>query len=287
MCFIVNKSNINKQTDKIFKDNFWNNWYHWGEITIMFTHAIVRKPGKSMVDGLTGIDLGKPDHELALAQHAAYIAALADCGLQVRILEADESYPDSTFVEDTALLTPACAIITNPGAPTRKGEVAVIKEVLQDYYTEIEQVQEPGTVEGGDIMMVGSHFYIGLSARTNHEGARQVIAFLEKYGLSGSTVTVGEMLHLKSGIVYLEQNTMAVTGSFLHIPEFQRFNLLAVGEDESYAANCIWVNGTVLVAAGYPKALKTIQEAGYAVKVLDMSEFRKLEGGLSCLSLRF
>ena len=253
----------------------------------MFTRAIVRKPGKSMVDGLTSFDLGEPDHKLALEQHAAYVAALADCGLQVRVLEADESYPDSTFVEDTALLTPACAIITNPGAPTRKGEVSVIIEVLQDYYTDIEQVQEPGTVEGGDIMMVGSHFYIGLSERTNREGARQVIAFLEKYGFSGSAVTVGEMLHLKSGIVYLEQDTMAATGSFLDIPEFQRFNLLAVDKDESYAANCIWVNGTVLVAAGYPKALKTIQGAGYAVKALDMSEFRKLEGGLSCLSLRF
>jgi dimethylargininase len=190
-------------------------------------------------------------------------------------------------VEDTALLTPACAIITNPGASTRKGEVAEIKRVLQEYYTDIEQVQEPGTVEGGDIMMVGSHFYIGLSARTNQEGARQVIAFLEKYGMSGSTVRVGEMLHLKTGIVYLEQGTMAATGSFLNIPEFQRFSLLAVDEDEGYAANCIWVNGTVLVAAGYPKALQTIQEAGYAVKVLDMSEFRKLDGGLSCLSLRF
>jgi dimethylargininase len=253
----------------------------------MFTRAIVRKPGKRIVEGLTSFDLGKPIHALALEQHAAYVAALEDCGLEVRVLEADEDYPDSTFVEDTALLTPFCAIITNPGAPSRKGEVTKIKGVLQEYYTDIEQVHEPGTVEGGDIMMVGSHFYIGLSGRTNREGAQQVIAILEKYGMSGSTVTVGDMLHLKSGVAYLEQDTMAATGSFLDIPEFQQFKLLKIDSNESYAANCIWVNGTVLVAAGYPMALKTIQQAGYPVVVLDMSEFRKLEGGLSCLSLRF
>jgi dimethylargininase len=253
----------------------------------MFTRAIVRKPGQSLVNGLTSSTLGKPNIELALFQHEAYVEALKTCGLEVVVLEADEQYPDSTFVEDTALLTPACAIITNPGAPSRKGETGVIKKALQDYYTNIEAVHEPGTVEGGDIMMVGAHFYIGLSDRTNEEGARQVIACLEKYGMTGSTVSVGEMLHLKSGIVYLEQNTVAATGDFLKMEEFQQFNILEIDDDESYAANCIWVNGNVLVAKGYPKAAKTIAAAGYPVIELDVSEFRKLDGGLSCLSLRF
>ncbi len=253
----------------------------------MFKRAIVRRPGQSMVKGLTSFDLGKPSVELALLQHEAYVEALKTCGLGVVVLEADERYPDSTFVEDTALLTPTCAIITNPGALSRKGETGVIKEVLQDYYTNIEVVQEPGTVEGGDIMMVGSHFYIGLSDRTNEEGAKQVIAFLEKYGLSGSTLSVGDMLHLKSGIVYLEHNTVAATGDFLKVEEFQKFNILKIDEDESYAANCIWVNGNVLVAKNFPKTAKTIADAGYPTIELDVSEFRKLEGGLSCLSLRF
>ena len=253
----------------------------------IFTRAIVRKPGQSFVNGLTSFNLGKPDVELALIQHKAYVEALKTCGLDVVVLEADERYPDSTFVEDTALLTPACAIITNPGAPSRQGETGVIKEVLQDYYTNIEEVKAPGSVDGGDIMMVGSHFYIGLSARTNEEGARQVIAYLEKYGMSGSTVMVGDMLHLKSGIVYLEENTIAATGDFLKMEEFQKFNILEIDEDESYAANCVWVNGKVLVAKGYPKAIKTITGTGYPVIELDVSEFRKLEGGLSCLSLRF
>jgi len=253
----------------------------------MFTRVIVRKPGQSLVKGLSSANLGEPNLELALHQHEAYIDALKTCGLEVVILEADERYPDSTFVEDTALLTPTCAIITNPGAPSRKGETGKIRETLQDYYTNIEVVKEPGTIEGGDIMMVGSHFYIGLSDRTNEEGAQQVITFLEKYGLSGSTVSVGEMLHLKSGIVYLEQDTVAATGDFLKMEEFQKFNILKVDEDEAYAANCVWVNGNVLVAKGYPKTAKMIADADYPIIELDVSEFRKLDGGLSCLSLRF
>ncbi len=128
----------------------------------MFKRALVRTPGKSMVNGLSSAELGKPDYKLALEQHANYIKALKDCGLEVVILEADEDYPDSTFVEDAALLTKNCAIITNPGAESRRGEIVEIKKVLEKYYNNIEEVKSPGTVEAGDIMMVGDHFYIGL-----------------------------------------------------------------------------------------------------------------------------
>ena len=164
----------------------------------MFTRAIVRKPGQSMINGLTSSNLGRPDHQLALVQHAAYVEALQSCGLEVIVLEADERYPDATFVEDTALLTSACAIITRPGALSRQGEVDTIRETLHAFYDHLEVIREPGTVEGGDIMMSGSHFYIGLSARTNWHGAQQVINHLEKYGLSGSMVEVEDSLHLKT-----------------------------------------------------------------------------------------
>jgi dimethylargininase len=223
---------------------------------------------------------------LALIQHAAYVDALKSCGLDVLVLDADERCPDSTFIEDTALLTPACAIITNPGAPSRVGETAAIKEVLKDYYTDIEVVCAPATVDAGDIMMVASHFYIGLSARTNEAGARQVIAFLEKYGMTGSTLSVGDMLHLKSGVSYLENNTIVAAGKLLDLEEFQQFNILAVAVDESYAANSLWVNGKVFVPKGCPKTAAAIAGAGYPLIELDVSEFRKLDGGLSCLSLR-
>ena len=253
----------------------------------MFKRAIVRIPGISMIHGLTTANLGIPDYEKALAQHTDYIEALEKSGLEVLVLGPDEQFPDSTFVEDVALLTKNCAIITNPGAPSRKGETAAIKDVLKGFYVNIEEVLAPGTVEGGDIMMVGSHFYIGLSERTNVNGAQQVIRFLENYGLSGSMVELEETLHLKTGVAYLEQNNLAASGEFLKKEEFQDFNLIEIAEDESYASNCVWVNDRVLIPQGYPKAREAIIRAGYTIIEVEVSEFQKLGGGLSCLSLRF
>ncbi|KAA3663820.1 MAG: N(G),N(G)-dimethylarginine dimethylaminohydrolase [Chloroflexi bacterium] len=253
----------------------------------MFTKAITRTPSKSMIHGITSASLGKPIYELALKQHKNYITALAQCGMDVTVLEADETYPDATFVEDTALLTPHCAIITNPGALSRQGEIGRVAEVVGQFYDNVAQIEAPGTVEGGDIMMVGSHFYVGLSERTNQAGADQVIEILNKYGLTGSVVPLKEVLHLKTGVVYLENNNLLAHGEFLQTPDFQQYNILKVDDAESYAANCIWVNGTVIVPAGYPKTKQTIENAGYPTLSVDVSEFRKLDGGLSCLSLRF
>jgi dimethylargininase len=253
----------------------------------MFTKAIVRTPAPSMVHGLTSASLGTPDFDLALEQHAAYIKALEACGLDVTCLKPESQYPDSTFVEDVALLTPACAILTRPGAPSRRGEVAGIRSTIERHFKQIEEITSPGTLEAGDVMMVGSHFYIGLSARTNGEGATQLITQLERYGLTGSVVPLQEVLHLKTGVAYIENNNLIACGEFLTHPAFQTFNILPIDESESYAANCIWVNDKVLLPQGYPRALQTISRAGYEVLEIDVSEFRKLDGGLSCLSLRF
>ena len=253
----------------------------------MFKKAIVRTPSESMLNGLTTAELGLPNYEKALVQHAEYVKALEECGLEVLVLVQDEQFPDSTFVEDVALLTKDCAIITRPGAPSRRGETAEIKNVLSEYYINIEEVKEPGTVEAGDIMMVGSHFYIGLSARTNESGSQQVIEYLEKYGMNGSMLVLDKVLHLKTGVSYLEQNNLVACGEFLLKEEFQNFNILKIDTDESYAANCVWINGRVLIPRGYPKARETIASADYSMIEVEMSEFQKLDGGLSCLSLRF
>lgn len=240
-----------------------------------------------MIEGLSSADLGSPDYELALSQHAEYIRALRNCGLEVHILNPDEKYPDSTFVEDVALLTDKCAIITNPGAPTRKGEINEIRNVLEEYFEDIEQIEDPGTVEAGDIMMVGSHFYIGLSERTNSIGAEQLIEILKNYDKTGSVIKLEKVLHLKTGLAYLENNKLVACGEFLSKKEFQYFDILEIDEIESYAANCIWVNNKVIIPKGYQKARKTIEKTGYEIIEVDMSEFEKLDGGLSCLSLRF
>jgi dimethylargininase len=252
-----------------------------------FTKAIVRTPCRNIINGLTTAGLGKPDYGLALKQHKRYIEALEMCGLEVTILEPDENFPDSVFVEDAAVLIPGCAIITNPGAESRKAEIVRIKKALKSFYSNIEQISYPGTVDGGDVMMAGSHFFIGISERTNIDGAQQLIGILQKYGYSGSTVSLNDVLHLKSGVAYLENNNLVATGEFADKEEFGEYNILKVKDNESYAANCVWINDFVLIAKGFPRTKKLVEDAGYKTTELDVSEFRKLDGGLSCLSLRF
>lgn len=254
----------------------------------MFKHAIVRTPAPSLLQGITSApELGTPDYELALQQHQSYIEALKACGVQVKVLDAVDQFPDSCFVEDVAVCTKSFVTVTSPGASTRKGEEKEIVSALGDYYEHIEQIKAPGTLEGGDVMMVKDHFYIGLSDRTNRNGAEQLIAALEKYEMTGSVVEMKEMLHLKTGLAYLEDNILLVAGEFIECDEFRDFTRIEIPEDEGYAANCIRVNDYVLVPEGFPKTLKNIQDAGLKTMVVDTSEYRKLDGGLSCLSLRF
>ena len=252
----------------------------------MFSKAVVKKPCKNLAKGLTSANLGLPDYKLALTQHQKYVEALMECRLEVTVLEADENYPDSTFVEDTALLTPKCSIITNPGAPSRKGEIVEMERTIKNIYRNVEYIKSPGALEAGDVMMVETHFYIGLSKRTNQNGADQLITILEKYGFTGSTVTLGNGLHLKSGVSYLENNNLLTTSSFFKKSEFQKFNLILVDDDEEYAANSLWINDKVLVPKGFNKTKMKIDNLGYSTIEVDVSEFRKLDGGLSCLSLR-
>jgi len=240
-----------------------------------------------MVKGLTSTSLGRPDFHKALEQHSRYVDALRSCDLEVKVLEADSQYPDSVFVEDVALCTSECAIVTNPGAPSRNGEKIKIKPVLEHFYKLVESIESPGSLDAGDVMMVGTHFFVGISQRTNRQGAEQLIAFLESYGMTGTMIPLNEMLHLKSGLSYLEQNHLLISGEFINHPAFSDFQKIEVDPDESYAANSLWVNSTVLVPAGFPRTLAKIKQAGYQTLTLDVSEFRKLDGGLSCLSLRF
>jgi len=253
----------------------------------MFKKAIVKIPCQSMIDGITTANFGLPDYQKALEQHLDYIEALKECGLDVLVLEADEKFPDSTFVEDAALMTPACAILTNPGAATRREETLSMLPVLEQFYSTVEKITAPGTLEAGDIMMVGNHYYIGLSERTNLDGATQMIGILEHYNMTGSIVTLSEVLHLKTGLGYLEHNNLLACGEFLTKKEFQQYQLIAVDPKESYAANSVWINDTVLVPLGFPKTKALIEAKGYQVRTVDVSEFQKLDGGLSCLSLRF
>jgi dimethylargininase len=243
-----------------------------------------------MVQGITSHpELGRPDYAGALVQHNAYIRALESLGVKVRVLPADEAYPDSCFVEDVAVVTEKCAIVTNPGAPSRNAETKAIIPVLKDFWEEenIHRISAPGTLEGGDVMRIENTFYIGLSARTNAEGIRQFTAILEKYGYKTIAVPLTEVLHLKTGVNYLAENKLLVSGEFIAKEEFASFDRIVIPREEDYAANCLWINGTVILPAGFPKTETLIGRLGWPLLPVDTLEFRKIDGGLSCLSLRF
>ncbi len=250
----------------------------------MFTQAIVRKPGRNFAQGITSANLGKPDYPTALNQHERYCEALRTCGLQLTILEPDLDFPDGCFVEDVAVITEKCAIITRPGDISRQGEEKKIKEILSRQMT-IEDIVAPGTVDGGDILRMEDHFYIGLSQRTNKQGAHQLKSLLENHGYAASIFPVKGILHLQTGATYIGRNHVVV------IPEladaFKEFEVIVAEKEEAYAANCLWVNDFLLMPAGFAKTKQQLLKSGHQIIEMEMSEFRKMDGGLTCLSLMF
>lgn len=256
----------------------------------MFTKAITRRPCKALVNGITTYtEEGKPNYENAIKQHDTYVAILRELGLEVTELDADERYPDSCFVEDPAVVMERCAIITNPARESRNGEKYEIIDAIKKFYKDdqIFHIEAPGTMEGGDVMRVGDHFYIGMSDRTNAEGAKQFDDIVTKFGYTSSTVPVTEGLHLKDFAIYLENNNLLVTKIMGERPEFKDFNKFIIPPEEVYAINSLYINGTVIVPKGYPKTQKIIEDLGYPIKLIDSNEFKKIDGSLTCLSLRF
>lgn len=252
-----------------------------------FSACIVREPCTEMVGGLSTAREGLPDYSLARDQHAGYVEALEKCGCRVTVLPPDPAFPDSVFVEDTALLIGSAAVLTRPGADSRKGEVQGMREVLSEHFNILEEIIAPGTLDAGDVLQVREHFYIGLSGRTNAEGARQLTGILDRHGKKGSTVRLRNYLHLKTGVAWLGNNTLLTAGELKSAPEFAGFDGIEVDDEEEYAANSVCINGTILMPAGYPDTRARLNAKGYNVLEVDTSEFRKLDGGISCLSLRF
>jgi dimethylargininase len=258
-------------------------------MTEMFKLAILRRPAANFAAGQTTVDLGTPISAEVEKQFRQYCEALQRCGLALTVLDADSDHPDSTFVEDTAVLTRHSAIITRPGAPSRAGEVCAIKPIVERYFKVLHEIAAPGTMDGGDICEAENHFFIGISRRTNHEGALQLGTVLRNEGYTCSLVDIRAMrniLHLKSGIAYLGNQQLVIMEEMADRPEFAAYDLIRVSAEESYAANCIRVNDHVLMPSGYPLLRSELERRGYDVIALEMSEFQKMDGGLSCLSLR-
>jgi dimethylargininase len=255
-----------------------------------FTRALVRLPGPNFADGLTHASLGAPAFEVALAQHAAYCVALRDCGLALVALPAEPAHPDGCFVEDTAVLLPEGAILTRPGAPSREGEVATVRGPLAAAWPALACITAPGTVDGGDICQAGRVVFIGLSARTNGEGAAQLAQWLQGLGYAPRVVSIhglDGLLHLKSGLSWLGGSRLLTAPSLAGHAAFADFECIVVDAADAYAANAVCIDERVLLPAGYPRVEALLAGCGLTPVALSMGEFEKMDGGLSCLSLRW
>ena len=258
---------------------------------MLFTKAIVRTLAKSVINGIDDYaGEGQPDYQLAIKEHQNYVATLNDLGITTTILGPLEDYPDSCFVEDPAVVFDDFAVITNPARSTRQRERELIKPAIKQFYTDhqIFEITSPGTLEGGDVMPVDNNvIYVGRSARTNQAGIDQFTKIAAKFGKIVKAVPVQNVLHLKTGTTYMGDNKLLVAGEYIDSPYFKGFDQLKVPTGEDYAANCINTGNGVIMPAGFPGVKKLLEDNGFTTREVNMSEFSKIDGGLTCLSLRF
>ena len=257
---------------------------------MQLTRAIVKPPGPRFADGLTTSGLGPPDLPRALEQHGRYCAALEACGLRLVRLPDDPAHPDGTFVEDTAVVFGRDALLALPGAASRRGEVDAVRGALSDEAVRLEAIEAPGTLDGGDVCDAEQVVLIGVSARTNASGAAQLARWLEDRGRPSRVIDmrgIPGLLHLKSGLAWLGGRRLAAVSALAGHEALRDHEVVVVPAGEEYAGNCVRINGRVLTAAGYPAWEATLRELREDVIVLDVSEYRKMDGGLSCLSIRF
>ena len=261
---------------------------HRDGLSWRFTHAITRTPADSVAAGLRAVDSGDPSGDAFRAEHAAYVDALRDAGLAVDVLPPLEAFPDSCFVEDPAFCLPEGAILLRPGAPSRKGEAAEIRAALEVRCPKVVEIPGDGHVDGGDILTLDDEILIGLSARTDRAGAESFAALLEDWGYNPRIAETPEgVLHFKTACSTLGEGVILATRPMIESGFFGSRKTIQVPDGEDYAANVIRVNDVVLVPEGYPATRAAIEAAGFDTVVLPTHEARKVDGGLSCLSLRF
>lgn len=253
-----------------------------------FTHAITRRPAASIIDGLRAVDIGTPDLALMEAHHATYVATLRETGATVVELPALEAYPDSVFVEDTALCLPQGAVVMRPGAPSRLGEAAEMAPHLRALYGQVLEITGADSfIEGGDILVTEREILVGRSARTNAAGIAELTRLVAPWGHPVREVhTPPGVLHFKTDCSLLAADTVLSTTRLAASGCFKGYRVIDVAEGEEAAANTIRFNDLVLMPAGFPRTRDALVGAGLAVREIGNSECAKLDGGMSCLSLR-
>jgi dimethylargininase len=254
------------------------------------TQAIKREPGPNFADGITNSQLGRPDYLLAQDQHAQYCAVLSQLGIDVEVLQPDPLCPDGCFVEDTAIITERGTVITNPGDRSRVGETAAIENALAASKAPpiVARITLPGTLDGGDVLRIDDTFIIGLSQRTNAVGAEQLSTALTQLSYVTKTIRIpADLLHLKTGVTHVGEYTLIAWPSIALHQAFADFNKIIPTDSERYVANTLAVNGAVIVPAAFPHTTRAIEQLGLAIVETPMTEFQKMDGGLTCLSLLF
>lgn len=256
--------------------------------TYQFTRAITRRPAASVVNGLRAEDIGTPDLEQMLKDHAHYVATLKSTGAEVIELPPLYDFADALFVEDTALCLPQGAVLMRPGAPSRMGEVAEMAPTLRSVYAEIREISGPGHIEGGDILVTGREILVGRSARTDAEGVKELAAIVGDWGHKMREVfTPPGVLHFKTDCSLLDGETILSTERLDASGCFQGYRVIHTAPGEEACANTIRFNDLVLMPAGFSRTAEILDKAGFSVVEINNSECAKLDGGMSCLSLRF
>lgn len=256
--------------------------------TFEFTRAITRKPAASITEGLRAEDIGTPDLEQMLAAHAHYVETLKKTGAEVIELPPLEDFPDAVFVEDTALCLPQGAVLMRPGAPSRMGEVAEMSPTLHRVYDDVRRIEGPGHIEGGDILVTGREVLVGRSDRTDEQGVEELRNIISEWGHTLREVfTPPGVLHFKTDCSLLDGDTILSTKRLDDSGCFEGYRVLHTAEGEEAAANSIRFNQFVICPDGFPKTAEMLDKAGFEVVQIDNAECAKLDGGMSCLSLRF
>lgn len=233
---------------------------------------------------LTHLARAPIDLDRARAQHAAYERALETCGCTVRRLPADDSMPDSVFIEDTAVVLPELAVLTRPGAASRRGETAAVRDALAPLRP-LAAIEAPGTLDGGDVLVRGRSVFVGHSTRTNAGGIAQLRMLLAPYGYTVVTLETRGCLHLKSAVTAIDPSTVLVNPSWVSPELFSEFDVIAVAPEEPGAANVVSINGRVIAASAYPRTIERLIGRGLDVLAVDASELAKAEGALTCGSI--
>ena len=244
--------------------------------------AITRGVSRNIARGLvTHIERVPLDYERARAQHEQYVKLLRELGCEVVELPADDAYPDCVFIEDTAIVLDELAVITRPGAESRRGEVDAVAEALERFRP-LARIEAPATIDGGDELVLGERIYAGLSSRTNEAALAQLAKLTGREAIG---VQTHGALHLKTAITRVAERTLLVNREWVDVTPFDGWELIDIDPDEPFAGNAVWLRDVVICSTAFPKTCARLEARGFTVKRVDADELAKVEGGVTCCSL--